>query len=276
MVTGSAGRGGCRLERLEAVFDDERVVANAGLVVAATLCDRLDLERLVDESVSLAGGRESAVAGARDAARCRLDRRHRRAPCRRDTSHRRPSRARPLDARDVPARFHVRACAPARPGARRDAAPRLAGRCRARRGAACDRCRLVRLRGPRRPMRAIAATRTKCGIYATAERVLMAYADPRPSSRRIVGERALRVRRRGEGSVGLPDQPWLSALASQRERFLRVARPAGVGCPHASKRAAGLDLAIPPCVGWQLRLPQDPPRSRRRGRACLAGAWYAA
>jgi hypothetical protein len=61
MVTDSAGRGGRRLERLEAVFDDERVVANAGLLLASTLSDRLGLERLVDQCVAL--GDSSAGAG---------------------------------------------------------------------------------------------------------------------------------------------------------------------------------------------------------------------
>jgi hypothetical protein len=51
MVTDSAGRSGRQLHRLEVVFDDQRVVANAGVVLAATLCDRLGLEALVDESV---------------------------------------------------------------------------------------------------------------------------------------------------------------------------------------------------------------------------------
>jgi hypothetical protein len=65
MVTDSAGRGGRRLDRLEAVFDDERAVANAGVVLAATLCDRLGVERLVDESVSLADRSAGSRAGAK-------------------------------------------------------------------------------------------------------------------------------------------------------------------------------------------------------------------
>src|SRR5450432_2295622 len=65
MVTDSAVRGGRRLDRLEAVFDDQRVVANAGVVLAATLCDRLGIERLVDESVSLADRSAGSGAGAK-------------------------------------------------------------------------------------------------------------------------------------------------------------------------------------------------------------------
>jgi hypothetical protein len=65
MVTDSAGRGGRRLDRLEVVFDDDRVVANAGVLLAATLADRLGVERLVDESVSLADRSAGSRAGAK-------------------------------------------------------------------------------------------------------------------------------------------------------------------------------------------------------------------
>jgi hypothetical protein len=65
MVTDSAGRGGRRVDRLDAVFDDDRVVANAGVLVAATLCDRLGIERVVDESVSLADRSAGSRAGAK-------------------------------------------------------------------------------------------------------------------------------------------------------------------------------------------------------------------
>jgi hypothetical protein len=50
---------------LEAVFDDEQVVANAGVVVAATLCDRLGLEELVDDCVALADSSAGSRAGAK-------------------------------------------------------------------------------------------------------------------------------------------------------------------------------------------------------------------
>lgn len=65
MVTDSASRGGRGLGRLDAVFDDEGVVANAGVLLAATLCDRLGLETLVDDCVTLA----DSSAGARAAAK---------------------------------------------------------------------------------------------------------------------------------------------------------------------------------------------------------------
>ena len=65
MVTDCAGRAGRRLDGLEAVFDDQRVVANAGVVLAATLADRLGLEALVDESVWLSDSSAGSRAGAK-------------------------------------------------------------------------------------------------------------------------------------------------------------------------------------------------------------------
>jgi hypothetical protein len=48
------GRGGWRgVDRLAFAFDDERVVANAGLVLASTLVERLGIERIVDETLDL-------------------------------------------------------------------------------------------------------------------------------------------------------------------------------------------------------------------------------
>jgi hypothetical protein len=56
MVNGLAG---VVLDRAQVVFDDQRAVANAGLLLPATLAGRLGVERLVDECVDLgarAGG----------------------------------------------------------------------------------------------------------------------------------------------------------------------------------------------------------------------------
>jgi hypothetical protein len=67
MVTTRPGRGvsGERgLDRLALVFDDERAVANAGLVLASTLADRLGIEEVVDETVDL-GGRPGAARPGR-------------------------------------------------------------------------------------------------------------------------------------------------------------------------------------------------------------------
>jgi hypothetical protein len=44
------------LDRLEVVFDDDRLVANAGLVLPGTLAQKLGVEALTDELVRLPGG----------------------------------------------------------------------------------------------------------------------------------------------------------------------------------------------------------------------------
>ena len=49
------------LDRFEVSFDDPNLVANAGLLLTATLADRLDLEALIDSTVKLVG----RVGGAR-------------------------------------------------------------------------------------------------------------------------------------------------------------------------------------------------------------------
>ena len=51
-------------DRSEVVFDDERVVVNAGLVLAVTLGRRLGLEALIDAAVCL-GGRPGAARRGR-------------------------------------------------------------------------------------------------------------------------------------------------------------------------------------------------------------------
>jgi hypothetical protein len=68
-------------DRSDVVFDDERVVVNAGVVLAVTLGRRPGLEALVDRTVRLgaraggvAAGAQGPLAGARDAGRCRLHR----------------------------------------------------------------------------------------------------------------------------------------------------------------------------------------------------------
>jgi hypothetical protein len=65
MVTDLAVGSGRRLDRLEAVFDDERVVANAGVLLASTLADRLGIEALVDGSVALGDSSAGSRAGAK-------------------------------------------------------------------------------------------------------------------------------------------------------------------------------------------------------------------
>ncbi|MBA3366032.1 MAG: IS1380 family transposase [Actinobacteria bacterium] len=67
MVTTKQSRrkgGEGQLERLAIAFDDERAVANAGLVLASTLAERLGVEAIVDETVDL-GGRAGAARPGR-------------------------------------------------------------------------------------------------------------------------------------------------------------------------------------------------------------------
>ncbi len=52
------------LDRLVSVFDDERVVANSGLVLASTLAGRLEIEQIVEEVVDL-GERPGAARPGR-------------------------------------------------------------------------------------------------------------------------------------------------------------------------------------------------------------------
>jgi hypothetical protein len=51
------------LDRLAVEFDDERAVANAGLLLAASLAGRLGIERLVNETVDLSGRAGGAGPG---------------------------------------------------------------------------------------------------------------------------------------------------------------------------------------------------------------------
>jgi hypothetical protein len=67
MVTTKGSRrkeGGGELDRLAFAFDDERAVANAGLVLASTLAERLGIEQVVDESLDL-GERPGAARPGR-------------------------------------------------------------------------------------------------------------------------------------------------------------------------------------------------------------------
>ena len=67
MVTtprGSDRRGGQGVDRLALAFDDERAVANAGLVLASTLAGRLGIEQVVDETLDL-GERPGAARPGR-------------------------------------------------------------------------------------------------------------------------------------------------------------------------------------------------------------------
>ena len=67
VVTNSGGTSSdasiARIDRLEATFDDESLVADAGLLMVATLCARLGLEALIDTTVRLGGSGRRSIAG---------------------------------------------------------------------------------------------------------------------------------------------------------------------------------------------------------------------
>src|SRR4051812_47352081 len=65
MVTDARTRGGRALDRIDAAFDDERAVANAGVLLAATLAERLELEELIDQAVRLGERPGAARPGAK-------------------------------------------------------------------------------------------------------------------------------------------------------------------------------------------------------------------
>jgi hypothetical protein len=72
------------LDQLDSCFDDTHAVANAGLLLAATLAERLGIEQTADALVDLgerAGaahpGRKAVDPGPGDAGGCRLHRRRR-------------------------------------------------------------------------------------------------------------------------------------------------------------------------------------------------------
>ena len=52
------------IDRVGVVFDDESLVADGGLLVAATLMDRLGLETLVDETLRFGGPDGWGTAGS--------------------------------------------------------------------------------------------------------------------------------------------------------------------------------------------------------------------
>jgi hypothetical protein len=123
------------LDGVEVVFDDERVVSDAGLMLAATLAARLGIEALAQRLVRLrpkrpgagnAGRKVMSLIYAMALGADSID----------DTDVLRAGRAATarwlgrgaVDAGDVPARVHVRARAPTGPAARRELDARVAGR----------------------------------------------------------------------------------------------------------------------------------------------------
>ena len=117
------------------VFDDERVVANSGVLLSAVLAGRLGIEGLVDGTVDL--GERPGAANAGRKVMTLVSAMALGADCIDDCDVLRSGQTRAVlghssdgavDARDVPARVHLWARPPARPGA-----GRLSARARGRR-----------------------------------------------------------------------------------------------------------------------------------------------
>ena len=118
------------IDRIEVTFDEPNLVANAGLVLVATLVVRLGLERLINAMVDLSGRVGGALPGRKVLtlvhAMVAGGEPHR--PCRRAARRCHPGGARPpgdgtVDARHVPPVVHLRPC----PSARRRSSPRHCG-----------------------------------------------------------------------------------------------------------------------------------------------------
>ncbi len=127
--------GSSGLEGIEIAFDEERLVADAGLVLPATLCERLGAQGVIDGRLERpaparmgggAGAKALSVAFAMLAGADSIDdvERLRAGPA----GGARPSPARGHDLRQLAARPGLRPGAPARRCLWRAPAPRLAGR----------------------------------------------------------------------------------------------------------------------------------------------------
>ena len=140
-------------DRIRILFDDHRLVANAGLLLPATLARHLGLRELVDHHLDLGGapGRANTRGQDADAGRFRAGRRrlHRRRRCAARWWDGRCSRLRGQGAihpGDLPAQLPVGACPSTRPREPRVAGPGLAGRGGTRRRAPDHRPGLDHLR----------------------------------------------------------------------------------------------------------------------------------
>ena len=128
-------------DRIQIAFDDHRLVANAGLILPATLALRLGLPQLLRKDLDLGGapGRANTgdkmmtlVASALAGGDCIDDADVLRAG---GTARVLGFRLRLLHPGHLPAQLQVGPCPPTGPGEPRVAGPGLAGRCRTRRRA---------------------------------------------------------------------------------------------------------------------------------------------
>ena len=119
-------------DRIQIAFDDHRLVNNAGLLLPATLAQRVGLRALVDRHLDLGGcagagerGRQDADAGRFRAGGRRLHRRRRCAACGADLLGAGVHGQSALHPGDVPAQLPVGPCPSAGPGEPGAAGPGL-------------------------------------------------------------------------------------------------------------------------------------------------------
>ena len=140
------------IDRIEVTFDEPNLVANAGLLLVATLVVRLGLERLINEMVDLSGRVGGALPGrkvltlvhAMVAGGSHID--HADVLRAGATQAVLPHRVMaPSTLGHVPPVVHLRPCPPTRCGLRRDTAPGLVPRSRTGSGPVGRRPRLHHL-----------------------------------------------------------------------------------------------------------------------------------
>ena len=156
------------LDRVAVIFDEPNLVANAGLLLVATLSRRLGSEALIDTTVRLIGrvggcppGPQGVDVGSRDDRRRIAYRSRRHAPCRFHGRGVGPSGDGASNVGDASAVVHVRSCPPARSGHRTSNRTRLGGGCGARVGGDDGRCGLDDLRRARQGQQGAAYGYTK-------------------------------------------------------------------------------------------------------------------
>ena len=115
--------GPASLDSVRVAFDEERLISDSGLLLCATLADRLGLAELVDAAVSLGDGVPGAARPGQKVmtlvhgmlAGADSDRSDEHAARRVHAADPRASGDGPLDAGNIPAGVFVRARPPARP-----------------------------------------------------------------------------------------------------------------------------------------------------------------
>ena len=205
------------IDRIDVIFDEPNLVANAGLLLVATLTDAARVGG-VDRRHGAPGrpgrwcpsGPQGVDVGPRDDRRRHPHRSRRHAARRFDRRGVGPSGDGPVDAGHVPARLHVRSCPPARSRHRPGARAGLGGGCRSRRRAVGDRHRLDDLsRSTASTSRAPGSATPRCSattrssppaptpVRCCTPGCAKGQANTQRGARRFIDELVARVRRAG-------------------------------------------------------------------------------